>query len=123
MKLSNLKNIIKEELKKIKEGTNFSNFSEGGYNEYMNRGGMLEGGYLNEEVVCECCGAYAAAKAGGDCMDGGGTQSGTACAGGGYTIHCNDMVIGPPVGVGTGTNTGTGKPGLGTDMMAPRRRF
>ena len=28
MKLSNLKNIIKEELKKIKEGTNFSNFSE-----------------------------------------------------------------------------------------------
>ncbi len=120
MKLSNLKNIIKEELKKLKEGGDYSdaNFTEAGYNEYMNRGGML-----NEILVCSCCSGFAAAKAAGKCMDGGGTSVGTACPGGGYNVSCNDAVIGPPVGVGTGTNTGTGKPGLGTDMMAPRRRF
>ena len=92
MKLSQIKEIIKHELRGIRA---------------MRENRMM----LMEKKVCDCCGAYAAAKAAKDCMDSGGTQSGTG-SDGCYTIHCEGgsaMVLTPDnPGGGTGGGKGRG---------------
>jgi hypothetical protein len=83
-RLNKIKNIIREEIKRQNLKKRLHE-NQSRHPKHM----------LLEKDHCHCCGRIKAGLAAQECMDGGGTATGTACSGGGYTSTCAYMSVGP----------------------------